>query len=209
MIVIAEQAVGAYATVTLSASDPVALEAWLVANAYTLPPNFVSVVTPYVMNGAYFVAVKLQNGQDTGAIEPLAFTYAGSEPMIPIILTSIAAIDDMPVEVWLLAEHRAVPINYLHVTISDAAIDWERRGANYQALISQAADEAGGQAFATDMAGPSDILRNMLCRAGSARSRGTPPTATPPRRPTPWSTPRPRCAPRTSPAARAPACWRR
>ena len=35
-----------------------------------------------------------------------------------------AAIDDMPVEVWLLAEHRAVPINYLHVTISDAAIDW-------------------------------------------------------------------------------------
>lgn len=166
VIVIAEQEVGAYATVTLSASDPLALEAWLVSNSYTLPPNFVAVVTPYVMNGAYFVAVKLQNGADTGAIEPLAFTYQGSEPMIPIILTSIAAVEDMPVELWMLGPSRGVPLNYLHVTVSDAAIDWERRGANYRDLIRQAADEAGGQAFSTDMAGPSDLLDRLLWYPG-------------------------------------------
>ena len=34
------------------------------------------------------------------------------------------------------------------------AIDWVGGGQNYADVVSQAVDEAGGQAFVTDFAGP-------------------------------------------------------
>ena len=47
-------------------------------------------------------------------------------------------------------------IHVQHVQINEAAIDWLNRGSNYSDVVSQAADEAGGRAFATDYAGSVD-----------------------------------------------------
>ncbi|MEO0605176.1 MAG: MYXO-CTERM sorting domain-containing protein, partial [Myxococcota bacterium] len=72
---------------------------------------------------------------------------------IPIQLTSIAAADDLRLEVYVFSDVRAVPASYLHVQINEAAVDWWTFGQNYPDVITQAADEAGGQAFATDYFG--------------------------------------------------------
>jgi len=72
----------------------------------------------------------------------------------------------MRLRVFVLGDARAVPDNYLHVTINEAAIDWFNQGDNYQEVISLAADEAGGQAFATDFSGSLESLRGTLYRPG-------------------------------------------
>jgi len=53
----------------------------------------------------------------------------------------------------VLGPSRAIPLNYRHVQINEAAIDWLGGGSNYLDVVAQAADEAEGRAFTTDFAG--------------------------------------------------------
>jgi hypothetical protein len=92
--------------------------------------------------------------------------YCGDAASIPIQLTSVAAIDDLPIEVFVLGPSRAVPDNYLHVRINEAAIDWYGGGLNYRDVVRRAANEAGGQAFATDFSGPSAMFAGSFWSDG-------------------------------------------
>ena len=65
-------------------------------------------------------------------------------------------------EAYVLSDGRGVPTSYLHVQINEAAIDWWTAGSNYNDVITQAADEAGGHAFATDSYGPTDLYAGVL-----------------------------------------------
>ncbi len=178
--VIATEQIGAFEMTTLQASSSAALTAWLADpdgdpetdDAFDLPANIGDVLTPYVAEDAFFVALKLQNGRSAGDITPIRFTYEGNAASIPLILTSIAATPDMRLQPYVLANHRAVPDNYLHVNINEAAIDWLGRGANYDQVITQAANEAGGQAFATDYAGPTTELQGTILREGELDTSG-------------------------------------
>jgi len=153
-VVVVDQArVGPYQTLTLKATSSTELLAFLQKHGYDLPPGLDGVLDPYVADNAYFVALRLSKDQDDGDIAPLGLRYEGTEASIPIQLTSIAAADDLRLEVYVFSDQRAVPASYLHVQINEAAIDWWNFGQNYPDVITQAADEAGGQAFATDYFG--------------------------------------------------------
>jgi MYXO-CTERM domain-containing protein len=160
--IVAEQEVGPYETVTLQAESTEELLGWLQANDYDLPNDLDPVLTPYVSGGAYFVALRLGNDKDVGDIAPLGMTYEGNRAAIPIQLTSIAAMPDMRLEVTVFGKARFVPESYLHVEINEAAINWLEWGSNYEEVISLAADEAGGHAFATDFAGSTDDFEGWL-----------------------------------------------
>jgi MYXO-CTERM domain-containing protein len=162
VVVVDEARVGPYDTVTLQAESEAALIDWLQEAGYDLPDTLDTALAPYVSFGAYFVALKLAKDEDVGDIAPLGMTYAGNRPMIPITLTSIAATPDMRLETYVFGEHRAVPDNYLHVQVNEAGIDWFSGGTNYEDAITRAADEAGGQAFATDYSGTTDGLDGRL-----------------------------------------------
>ena len=173
--VISEAQVGPYETVTLRANSEDGLIAFLQENEYDLPSELSSVLAPYVAGEAYFVALKLQKDKEAGDITPLGMRYQGDQASIPIQLTSIAAADDLRLEVYVFADQRAVPSSYLHVDINHAAVDWWSFGSNYPDVITLAADEAGGHAFATDYFGPADAFafdfqfdRRALEAAGSA-----------------------------------------
>ncbi|MFT4621507.1 MAG: MYXO-CTERM domain-containing protein [Myxococcota bacterium] len=166
VIVVDEKKVGPYDTVVLQASNEAALLDWLQEAGYDLPDTLDTALAPYIAFDAYFVALKLAKDQDAGDIAPLGMTYAGTRPMIPITLTSVAATPDMRLETYVFGKHRAVPDNYLHVQINEAAIDWFSGGSNYEDAITRAADEAGGQAFATDYSGPTDRLVGTLYSDG-------------------------------------------
>lgn len=160
--VVEEAQVGPYDQVTLQASSTGALLDWLDANDYDLPAEIGESLAPYVDEKSYFVALKLGNDRDAGDIAPISMTYDGDAAMIPIVLTAIAATPDMRLQPYVFGDHRAVPDNYLHVKINEAAIDWLGWGSNYDDVITQAANEAGGQAFATDFAGSTEGLQGML-----------------------------------------------
>ena len=59
-----------------------------------------------------------------------------------------------------------MPVNYRHVHLNEALIDWIFPGSNYDQVVTAAADEAGGQAFVTDFAGSSEIMDRLVYPEG-------------------------------------------
>ncbi len=160
--VVAREQVGPYDTAVITSEDPEAIVDWLVDNDYQLGDLGVPLLTPYVEEGFYFLALKLAAESEVGDLQPIAMTYAAETPGIPIRLTAVATEPDLGVLAWVLAEHRAIPENYLHVQINEALVDWFSGGFNYPEVVTQAANEAGGQAFVTDYAGPSSIVGDFV-----------------------------------------------
>ena len=160
--VVAREEVGPYDTAVITSEDPQAIVNWLVDNGYQLGDLGIDLLIPYVDKGSYFLALRLAADREVGDLQPIALTYAGDELCIPIRLTAVATAPDLGVIAWILGEHRAIPRNYLHVQINEALIDWFNGGFNYPEVVTQAANEAGGQAFVTDYAGSSKVVSNFF-----------------------------------------------
>ncbi|HIL11135.1 MAG TPA: DUF2330 domain-containing protein, partial [Candidatus Latescibacteria bacterium] len=160
--VVSQEQVGPYDTAVITSDDSQAIVNWLVDNDYQLDDLGINLLHPYVEEGAFFLALKLVTDRDVGDLQPIALTYAAEEPGIPIRLTAVATAPELSVIAWVLAEHRAIPKNYLHVRINEAAIDWFNGGFNYPEVVTLATNEAEGQAFVTDFAGPSKIVNDLF-----------------------------------------------
>ena len=80
--------------------------------------------------------------------------------MIPLRLTAVAANPNMTVITWIYADRQAVPVNYAKMEIPNEELIFFGRGGsnNYRQLMSQKADEYGGQAFITEYAAPTREL---------------------------------------------------
>ena len=93
-----------------SLEDPAdAAVVWLEANGYDVSPGSPELIGPYLEDGMYFLALKLQKGSDSGSIRPISLTYDAELPMIPIKLTAVAANDDMGVMTWIWAKTAPFP----------------------------------------------------------------------------------------------------
>jgi uncharacterized protein (TIGR03382 family) len=155
--------VGPYDYAVLRADSKEPMLTWLNENRFFVPAGTDTAVDPYIREGAFFLALKLRKGSDVGDLQPVVLEYQADLPMIPIVLTSVAADPDMGILVWVLGEHRAIPRNYYHTKINDAAIDWLNFGANYVEVVTRAVDEADGKrSFVTEYAGQSSIMVDLL-----------------------------------------------
>jgi len=135
---------------------------WLKANGYDVPSIGPEKLGPYLESGMYLLALKLTKGADTGSIRPIVLTYQGTQASIPIKLTAVAANDDMGVLAWVLGKSRAVPQNYLSLELNEARINWFNAASNYNSVVIDAANDAGGQGFVTELAGPSSRFQNTI-----------------------------------------------
>jgi MYXO-CTERM domain-containing protein len=153
-------AVGPFDSAVVKSDDPTALKTWLTTNGYTVTDGASAIIDQYVREMKYFVALKLLNGMGVSSIQPIVLTFKGTEPCVPLRLTAIAANPDMPVLVWVLSDKRVAPRGFYEMTIDEARIDWWTGGSSYfgpRGLVSQAADDAGGNAFITEYAGTSHL----------------------------------------------------
>jgi MYXO-CTERM domain-containing protein len=150
--------VGPYDTAIIRSDDPTALKTWLTTNGYYVSGEASLIVDQYVAAHDFFVALRLQQGQETSAIRPIVLRMAANEGCLPLKLTAIAATPDVRINVWVLGDARAVPLNYIEVGVNLAKLDWFGFGKNYDQLLRQAADEAGGNAFAVEYAQPAGML---------------------------------------------------
>jgi len=166
--VLSNGSVGPYDYVVISAQDGATLETWLTNNGYYVSPESTTIIDSYVAGQYAFVAVRLQNGQDTTAIRPIVLQLDATESCLPLKLTAIAATNDMRINVWVLAAARAVPLAYAEIAIDQAKLDWFGGGANYDQLLKDAANEAGGDAFAVEYAMPArNSMRWFTLPAGA------------------------------------------
>ncbi|MEK6606923.1 MAG: DUF2330 domain-containing protein [Myxococcota bacterium] len=165
--------VGPYDAAVLDSDSASALLDWLREHDYHLTDAMEEIIQTYVDQDQLFVALRLLSDQSVGDIQPIVLRFEEGSPCIPLRLTAIAAVSDMPVRAWVLGEARSIPQNYLHVQINWAAIDWLNYGCNadytycgigynYPEIVAQAADEAGGNAFTTEYAGTTDVMDARL-----------------------------------------------
>lgn len=156
--ILSQENVGPFETVVLQGDDPATVKQWLIDNGYDVPPDVDPLLTPYIENKMPLLALKLQKGRNDGDLQPITMRYKAEQPMIPIQLTAVAATEDMDIQVWVLGEKRAIPLNYPHVKINESRVDWLNGGQNYRSLVTEAMNEAGGQGFVTEYAGNSNII---------------------------------------------------
>ncbi len=164
--VVAQEEVGPYQTVTLDSDDADALVKWLNDNDFDQPAESLPLIEHYVAQDMLFVALKLKQDAGVGDIQPIVLEFQEQSPCVPLVLTQIAALPDMPVRLWIFGESRAVPSNWFHVVINHKKIDWLNGGANYSDLVTQAVDEAAGHGFVTEYAGTSEVLKEQLYKEG-------------------------------------------
>jgi hypothetical protein len=148
---------GPYVFDVIQSPDPNALIYWLRENSYQITPMMNPLIHEYNVEGMLFLAMKLQPDKDVQEIQPVVMTYESSNPMIPIRLTAIAAVEDMRVLTWVFADEQAVPMNYANPVILDESLRGNYNmdgGTNYHDLVNQTVDFYGGQAFITEYAQP-------------------------------------------------------
>ena len=171
--ILSEGNVGPYDFVVIQpdsgATDPGAVAVqWLLDEGYDVVPPGGDQQAVSDMLGSYFtggmnlIAFRLTKGNEAGTIRPIVMTYASERPMIPIRPTAVAADDDMGVMVWVLGPSRAITTNYKTLELNEALVDWLTGGSNYNQVVIAAANEAGGQGFVTERAGPSSDYANTI-----------------------------------------------
>ena len=154
--------VGPYDSAVIRSDDPTALKTWLTTNGYYVSDASARIVDDYVAAHSFFVALRLQPGKDTSAIQPIVLRLASTEGCLPLKLTAIAATPDLRINVWVLGAARAVPLDFVEIGINDAKIDWFNSGSNYDKVLGEAANEAGGDAFAVEYSKPTAPLAQQL-----------------------------------------------
>jgi hypothetical protein len=144
--------VGPYDSRLVSSTDPDALIAWLRDNDYLITPEMEPYVADYVASGMNFVAVKLVPDAEIAEISPLSMRFEGDEPMIPLMLTAVAAEPEMGILIFIAGPEPYESVNYasLQVPTDQVSMNPRTRQNNYYPLISWLADEAGGQTIFTE-----------------------------------------------------------
>ncbi len=168
--VVDEFSVGPFALQILRGNSGEALQTWLTDNGYDLPDAAEAPLQAYVDGGMAFMGVKLIPGEvEEGPIDTLAFTYTSGAPMIPLLLTGIAAVPDMPILTYVVAdEPMQLGGGYANVDIDFDAVRpaTGEFQTSYVPMVRSAVDAAGGRGFVLEWAGETDSLRDGIPERG-------------------------------------------
>jgi hypothetical protein len=154
--VIAEEVVGPYQTVQLSADEPAALQNWLATNGYNLPDDVAPIVEDYVNEGFNFLALKLVPGQGVDAMKPVRITTPGASPVLPLRMVAAGTGAITPITLWMIGEGRYQPANFGQFSIGQDQViwNWDTSDSNYATLKEAGFTESGGAAWLIESALP-------------------------------------------------------
>jgi hypothetical protein len=187
VVVIDHGSVGPYDYVNVqvdpTGSDPTKVATdWFTMHGYYLASLDPQVLRRSLRDGLHLLAFKLTHATDVGAIRPVVLTYESKLPVIPLALTAAGA---QGIHVWVIGPSQAVPENHRALVINDAMFDWPTgrtyaagtlpsggagltdpnnatKPSNYDAIVSAAVREAGGQGFVTELGAPATRYRDKV-----------------------------------------------
>lgn len=158
--IVLQETVGAFEVTVLSGGTAEEVINWLDDNGYQQDPASEPILAEYLAENYLFAAFKLTHGAGLDEIHPVVLSFDNEEACIPLRLTRIAAVEDMEVRAFFLADDRVVPRNYRHVLVNPLKLDWLNLAANYKDVITMAVDNAtaAGKAFVTEYAGTTAVV---------------------------------------------------
>ena len=149
------QTVGDYETVTFSADDAALAVDWLHENGFIVNETMTPYMQPYIDGGMVFVAARLVAGAGVDSIKPLKITYDGTQPMIPLQLTAVAAEPHMTVSAFIYSDESFAPVDHPLIDLDPSRIARDPSSRmNYPMVLAASIDEAGGDAFVREYEGP-------------------------------------------------------
>jgi MYXO-CTERM domain-containing protein len=149
--VIDEQVVGDYQTVTFRASEAALATQWLRDNGFIVNQTTALYMEPYVEANMVFVAAKLVPGAGVDAIKPLRLRYRAPFPMVPLVLTAVAAEPHLTVTTYIYGQTSFRPMSHPVVSIDAGRIAVDPSGRNnYPMVLARAVDDVGGDGFAVE-----------------------------------------------------------
>lgn len=152
--IIDRQTIGAYDTVILAAGDAQAAVDWLQNEGFIVNSTMAPYMQPYADEGMYFVASRLVPGADVTEIRPLSMRYLGTEPMIPLRLTAVAAEPNMTITAYIYGDTLFAPSGRSLVELSDELISRDPSGRdNYPMVLARVIDQTGGDSFVAEYMG--------------------------------------------------------
>lgn len=130
------EVVGPYDTVQLKASDPQALQNWLTTNGFVIPKDVESIIAAYQSEGFGFLAMKLLPGQNVLSMRPVRVTTMGAGLTLPLRMVSAGTGATVGITLWIVAEGRYEPQNFLTFRVNDNDLvwDWSSKSSNYTTL---------------------------------------------------------------------------
>jgi hypothetical protein len=145
--VIKHETVGPYDTVQLAATDPAALETWLKANNYDLPPDVQPVVDEYVKEHFNFLALKLQPDKGITDMRPVRVTTQGGTNALPLRMVAAGTGAQVGIELWVISDGRYEPQNFGSFIVDNNDLGWDvaTSSSNYTA-VRQAVEKKGNNA---------------------------------------------------------------
>lgn len=152
--------VGPFDNELIQSDDVDALVTWLGENGYLVTDAMEPALADYVAGGLSFLGVKLLPDAAVSEIAPLSITWPGTEPMIPLRLTSISAEPEMGLLVFVAADSAFESSNWTTMELDRGQLKWDpvRNQSNYQGLLSYTLDRVGGQGFVVERAQASDLI---------------------------------------------------
>ena len=153
--------VGPYAPQRIRSDDADALIEWLNTNGYLITSAMEPAVQEYVAQGYDFLGMKLAPDAGVTDIQPIVIQYPGTEPMVPVVLTSVAAGPEMPILTFIAGASRWESSNYANLELDDderVMADPRTGRDNYYSLARFLTDDSDGRAVVTEFAAPtSDV----------------------------------------------------
>jgi hypothetical protein len=151
--IVSEGVVGPYDTVTVRSTDPGALDAWLTANGFVIPPAIAPTIAAYATTGFDFIALRLRPDQGVQAMQPVRVVTAGADPSLPLRMVAAGVGANVGVTLYVIGEGRYEAQNFPNAVVDDGQLVWvhDQNRSNYQEL-SQQLMQAGGGTWLTEYA---------------------------------------------------------
>ncbi|MBI4820375.1 MAG: DUF2330 domain-containing protein [Deltaproteobacteria bacterium] len=159
--VLKQEVVGPYEVATITGERAADLNLWLQTHGYRVAPGSDEIVQSYLDAGMKLLALRLSPQAASGSIEPIKLTYRESRgcAVIPLRLTSIAALPNLEILTWVFGNARAVlePGPFGEVEVDSNQLFAE---ADYLPALDRSVDAVGGRAFVTEFAQPSALVES-------------------------------------------------
>jgi hypothetical protein len=169
--ILKQEVVGPYEVVTLRSSVDDAIDKWLRANGFVIPPEIAPLLSDYTNEKFDFIALKLRPGQSVRAMQPVRIVTPGADASMPLRMVAAGVGARVGMTLWVIGEGRYHTQNFPDAVIDFAKLNWDpiAQRSNYTLLAETELSKQEGRAWITEVSAPAQLAQGyQYASLGSA-----------------------------------------